>query len=56
MKQVRKEFAKVKNEELVNITVIHFTYQDFILGFCQKHKTYLRHFIIPIQPKQTQKN
>jgi hypothetical protein len=26
---------KVKNEELVNITVIDFAYQDFVIGFYQ---------------------
>jgi len=26
---------KVKNEELVNITVIDFAYQEFVIGFYQ---------------------
>jgi hypothetical protein len=35
IKQARKRFAKVKNEELINITVIDFTYQDFVIVFSQ---------------------
>jgi len=35
IKQAKKWFAKVKNEELVNITVINFAYQDSITKFCQ---------------------
>jgi len=35
IKKVRKEFAKVKNEELVNITVIDFTDLDFVVVIFQ---------------------
>jgi len=35
IKQTRKGFMKIKNEELVNITIIDFAYQGFVIGFYQ---------------------